>query len=60
MAFPRKAVSPFALRPYSTMRAGLIININNGKERVGWIELTPGIGQNPKRPDQWMDLVLLP
>ncbi len=59
-AFSRRAVSPFKLRPYSTMRASLIINLNNGKERVGFLELTPGIGQQPKRPDQWMDLVLLP
>lgn len=59
-AFSRRSVSPFKLRPYSTMRAGLIVNVNNGSERVGFLELTPGIGQQPKRPDQWMDLVLLP
>ena len=59
-AFSRRAVSPFKLIPYSTMRASLIVNLNNGKERVGFLELTPGIGQQPKRPDQWMDLVLLP
>lgn len=59
-AFSRRAVSPFKLRPYSAMRASLIVNVNNGKERVGFFELTPGIGQQPKRPDQWMDLVLLP
>lgn len=59
-AFSRKAVSPFKLRPYSTMRAGLIVNINNGSQRMGWLELTPGIGQAPKRPDQWMDMVLMP
>ena len=60
MAFPKRSVSPFNLYPYSTMRTNLIVNINNGKERAGWLELTPGIGQNPKRPDQFMDLVLLP
>lgn len=59
-AFSRRSVSPFKLRPYSTMRASLIVNVNNGQERVGFLELTPGIGQAPKRPDQWMDLVLLP
>ena len=59
-AFSRRSVSPFKLRPYSTMRASLIVNVNNGQERVGFLELTPGIGQIPKRPDQWMDLVLLP
>ncbi len=60
MAFTRRAVSPFKLRPYSAMRSSLIVNVNNGKERVGFLELTPGIGQNPKRPGLWMDLVLLP
>ena len=60
MAFPKRSVSPFKLYPYSVMRTGLIVNINNGKERMGWLELTPGVGQYPKRPDQWIDLVLLP
>lgn len=60
MAFAKRSVSPFNLVPYSVMRTGLIVNVNNGKDRAGWLELTPGVGQLPKRPDQWMDLVLLP
>ena len=60
MAFSKRSVSPFNLEPYSVMRAGLLVNINNGEERAGWLELTPGIGQSSKRPDQKMDMELLP
>ncbi len=60
IAFARRAVSPFRLLPYSTMRTSLVVNVNDGKQRIGWLELTPGLAQSPKRPDQWMDLVLLP
>ena len=59
IAFPRRAVSPFKLMPYSVMRLGTLVNLNNGKERTGYLELTPGIGYR-KMPGQWMDLVLLP
>ncbi len=59
MAFTRRTVSPFKLAPNSAMRLGTIININNGRQRCGWLELTSGIG-NDKRPAEWMDLVLLP
>ncbi|MBR0459596.1 MAG: hypothetical protein IJJ26_10200, partial [Victivallales bacterium] len=59
-AFARRAVSPFQLRAYSAMRMSLIVNVNNGQKRVGFLQLTPGLGQNPKRPGQWMDFVLLP
>ena len=58
LAFPRLLVSPFRLEPDSSMRFNLILNINNGKDRVGWIELAPGIGQSPKRPGPFMDIVL--
>ena len=59
LAFPRLLVSPFRLRPDSAMRFNIIVNVNDGKERVGWLELTPGIGQQPKRPGLFTDLVLL-
>lgn len=59
IAFPRRAVSPFKLMPHSAMRLGTLVNLNNGKERTGYLELTPGIGYR-KMPGQWMDLVLLP
>lgn len=58
LAFPRILVSPFRLEPDSSMRFNLILNINNGKKRVGWLELTPGIGQTPKKPGLFMDIVL--
>jgi len=59
VAFPRRAVSPFRLQQGNQMRIGTLVNLNNGKERTGYLELTPGIGHE-KRPGQWMDLVLLP
>ncbi|MPN26033.1 hypothetical protein SDC9_173455 [bioreactor metagenome] len=59
LAFPRLLVSPFRLQPDSAMRFNVIVNVNDGKERVGWLELTPGIGQQPKRPGLFTDLVLL-
>ena len=58
-AFSRRAVSPFRLEKNACMRVGTLININNGKERVGYLELTPGVGY-AKHPAEWMDLVLLP
>jgi hypothetical protein len=59
LAFPRLLVSPFRLQANATMRFDVIQNINNGKARVGWLELTPGIGQMPKQPGQFMDMVLI-
>ncbi len=59
IAFPRRAVSPFRLLPNSAMRLSTLVNINNGKERAGFLELTPGIGYR-KMPGQWMEFVLLP
>ena len=59
IAFPRRAVSPFRLLPNAAMRLSTLVNICNGRERAGFLELTPGIGHR-KMPGQWMDLVLLP
>ena len=56
---PRRAVSPFRLLPNAAMRLSTLVNICNGRERAGFLELTPGIGHR-KMPGQWMDLVLLP
>ena len=58
LAFPRLLVSPFRLEPDSSMRFNIILNINNGKDRIGWLELAPGIGQMPKKPGSFMDIVL--
>ena len=59
LAFPRLLVSPFRLQPDSTMRFNVILNVNNAGKRVGWLELTPGIGQQSKRPGLFFDLVLM-
>ena len=60
LALPPVSISPFKLLPGSATRFNFIVNMNDGQKRIGWIELTPGIGQHPKRPDQFMDMVLLP
>ena len=60
LALPPVSISPFKLLPGSATRFSFIVNMNDGEKRVGWIELTSGIGQQPKRPDQFMDMVLLP
>ena len=59
LAFPRLLVSPFRLQPNSAMRFNVILNVNNGTGRAGWLELTPGIGQTPKTPGLFMDIVLI-
>ena len=57
-AFPRRAVSPFKLQPGSAMKTGVLLNLNNGKERVGYLELTDGLSD--KYPAKWIDFILLP
>ncbi len=57
--FVPRAVSPFKLEDGASMRFNLIVNLNNGKERIGWLELLPGIGQY-KAPGDYLDLLLLP
>lgn len=39
------------------MRWSLLVNPNNGRGRMGWLELSPGIGGR-KDPAQFLDLVL--
>lgn len=56
--FVPRAISPFKLIPGSSMRFNLIVNISNGKQRLGWLELTPGIGQY-KSPAEFMELLLI-
>ena len=56
-ALANRAVSPFVLREGASMRWSLLANLNNGKGRMGWLELTPGIGSK-KDPAQFLDLVL--
>ncbi len=59
LAFTPRAVSPFKLKAGHSMRWNIIVNLNNGRGRIGYLELTDGIG-GKKRPGQFMDLVLLP
>jgi len=59
-AFAKRSVSPFKLISGSSTRFSIIVNINNGEDRLGWLELTSGIGQSPKNPSLFMDLILQP
>ncbi len=58
MAFPTFTVSPFKLRNNSACRGDILVNIGNGKERRGWLELTPGIGKDPKNPGSFSEIIL--
>lgn len=58
MAFPRISVSPFRFIKGESMRWSLLVNLNNGQGRMGWLELTPGIGKS-KDPSTFMDMVLV-
>lgn len=58
-AFPRQAVSPFQLRAGSLMRSSVIVNLHEKGKRIGYLELTPGVG-DAKSPGKWMDTILLP
>ena len=60
LALPPISISPFRLVPGAATRFSFIVNLNDGNQRIGWLELTPGIGQSPKRPAQFLDLILLP
>ncbi|MBQ8753550.1 MAG: hypothetical protein IJZ19_00805 [Lentisphaeria bacterium] len=58
MAFSPVSISPFKLFQGSACRFNLILNMNNGKQRIGWLEISPGIGKMPKRPGIFPDLIL--
>ena len=60
LAFPKAAVSPFQLREGATMRLDVLANIGSETGRLGYIQLAPGLGDSPKRPDLWRDIVLTP
>lgn len=57
MAFGRRAVSPFRLEVGNIMNWDLIVNMSNGKKRIGYLELTPGIGKH-KDPFMFIPLLL--
>ncbi len=56
-ALAKRAVSPFILKEGSSMRWSILANLNNGKGRLGWLELTPGIGLG-KDPAMFLDVIL--
>lgn len=58
-ALPKAAVSPFVLKAGSTMPWNLLVNLNNGSGRLGWLEIAPGIG-GAKNPALFPTLLLLP
>lgn len=58
LAFPRQSVSPFRLQEGEAMRINVLVNIGNQKGRAGFLQLTPGIGEAPKMPGEFIDLVL--
>ena len=60
LAFPKSAVSPFRLEEGASMRFNVLLNIANSGGRAGYLQLTPGIGEFPKWPAKFIDLVLLP
>lgn len=58
MAFPAYSISPFKLFAGSACRFNLILNMSDGRRRIGWLEIAPGIGQSYKKPGEFPDLVL--
>ncbi len=60
MALPRLSVSPFLLRTGESMRGNILVNLANEKGRAGYLQLVPGIGENPKQPGRFLDMVLTP
>lgn len=58
LAFKPFAVSPFRLKAGESMRISVIANMNNGKERIGYLQLTPGLGTAAKEPSQFIDIFL--
>ncbi len=58
LAFKPFAVSPFQLKAGESMRVSVIVNLNNGKERIGYLQLTPGLGTAKKDPSQFIGIFL--
>jgi hypothetical protein len=57
IAFSKQSISPFKIEQGNSMKWDLIVNLNNGEGRMGWLEITPGIGQI-KAPGLFFDIVL--
>jgi len=57
LAFGRLSVSPFRLIKGGVMKWSLLVNVSDGKKRIGYLELTPGIGYK-KNPHDFIPLLL--
>lgn len=58
MAFSPVSVSPFRLIPGSSCRLNVLVNFSDGTKRIGWLQLTKGMGDMPHRPAEFLDAVL--
>ena len=58
LAFSPSSVSPFHLKAGESMRASILVNLNNGKKRIGYLQLSPGLGNIKKKPGQFIELFL--
>ena len=59
MAFSPISISPFRLVNNSSCRLTILLNLSNGKERIGWLQLTAGMGDMPPCPAQFVDIKLV-
>ena len=60
MAFSPVAVSPFRLIAGSSCRLNVLVNLSDGARRIGWLQLSRGMGDNPFRPAEFLDVALTP
>ncbi len=58
MAFSPVSVSPFRLAGNSSCRLNVLVNFADGSRRIGWLQLSPGMGDMPHRPASFMNLSL--
>ena len=58
MAFSPVAVSPFRLIAGSSCRLNVLVNLSDGTRRIGWLQLSHGMGDNPFRPAEFLDVAL--
>ena len=58
MAFSPVAVSPFRLIAGSSCRLNVLVNLSDGIRRIGWLQLSRGMGDNPFRPAEFLDVAL--
>lgn len=58
MAFSPVSVSPFRLTAGSGCRINVLVNFSDGERRIGWLQLSQGMGDMPHRPSEFLDLVL--